>query len=334
MTSLTYKQAGVNINEGNRFVKDISQIVRRTFRPGVMTGLGGFGACFNLTKTRFKQPILVSSTDGVGTKLKIAILAGQHDTIGIDLVAMNANDVLAMGAEPLFFLDYIACGKLDRAILVDVVRGIVRGCKDAGCALIGGETAEMPGMYPDNEYDLAGFCVGAAERDELLTGSTIKQGQVLIGLESSGLHSNGFSLVRKIFSESELRGLAKQLLKPTRIYVKPVMAVRKKYPVHGIAHITGGAFYDKLPRILPRGCSFIVRKGSWPIPELFQAIQGRGDVEEREMFRTFNMGIGMVLVVEPGHAAAVQRLLTRQKVKSWVIGEVSGSRKKVEIIEA
>lgn len=330
--ALTYKQAGVDITEANRFVKEIGSIVRSTYRPEVLTDLGGFGGCFSLSKEKYKNPVLVSSTDGVGTKIKVAMLVDRHNTIGIDLVAMNVNDVLAMGAEPLFFLDYISTGKVSRVRLVSIIRGIVKGCKDAGCALIAGETAEMPGIYEDDEYDLAGFCVGIVEKEKLITGERIQLGDKLIGIESNGLHSNGFSLVRKIFSESEIKGLAHELLKPTKIYVRPVLSLRKKFDIHGIAHITGGAFYEKLTRILPKGKSVFIKKGSWPIPDIFQSIQGRGNIEEKEMFRTFNMGIGMILVVEDKEVEDIKAQLERFKLKSWVVGEVVQRRPKIEIV--
>ncbi len=330
---VTYKQSGVDITEANKFVKDITGLVRSTFRPEVLADLGGFGGCFALHKDKYKNPILVSSTDGVGTKLKVAILMNKHNTIGIDLVGMNVNDILAMGAEPLFFLDYIACGKVSRDKLVDIVHGIVKGCKESGCSLIAGETAEMPGIYKEDEYDLAGFCVGIVEKDKIVDGSKVRLGDKLVGIESNGLHSNGYSLVRKIFSESEIKGLSKELLRPTRIYVKPVLSLRKKVDIHGIAHITGGAFYEKLVRILPKGLSLFLKKGSWPIPDIFQSIQGRGNVEDKEMFRTFNMGIGMVLAIKDEDVTAVRNHLEHYKMRSWVIGEVVRRGPKIEIVE-
>ncbi|MFH2138631.1 MAG: phosphoribosylformylglycinamidine cyclo-ligase [Candidatus Omnitrophota bacterium] len=333
MTSgLTYKKAGVNISEANKFINNIGASVKTTFRPEVLTDLGGFGGCFRLRKNKYKDPVLVSSADGVGTKIKIAILANKHDTLGIDLVAMNVNDILSMGAEPLFFLDYISTGKLSSTKMTSIVRGIVKGCKISGCSLIGGETAEMPGIYRGDEYDLAGFCVGIIDRKDIITGSKIKIGDKLIGLESNGLHSNGFSLVRNIFSESEMKGLAKELLKPTRIYVKPVLSVKKKFDLHGIAHITGGAFYEKLTRIFPKGKSIIIKKGSWPVQDIFKSVQGRGNISDMEMYRTFNMGIGMVLVVNDRDVRGVQKHLEGLKVKSWVIGEVVKRSKKITFV--
>ncbi|MBI4846490.1 MAG: phosphoribosylformylglycinamidine cyclo-ligase, partial [Candidatus Omnitrophica bacterium] len=319
---LTYKKAGVNIEEANKFIKDIGALVRTTRRKEVLTDLGQFGGCFLLGKSDCKNPVLVSSTDGVGTKIKIAILSGKHDTLGIDLVAMNVNDILAMGAEPLFFLDYIATGSLNRKKLVSVVKGIVRGCKEAGCTLIGGETAEMPVLYKKDEYDLAGFCVGVVEKSKIITGARIKTGDILVGIESTGLHSNGYSLVHKVFSKKEIKEYSRELLRPTRIYVKPVLSLLKKFEIKGIAHITGGAFYEKLTRIFPKQYSALIKKGSWPVPKIFSLIQKKGNVSNKEMFRTFNMGIGMVVVVDRGIAEKVRGHLTQFNLKSWIIGEV------------
>ncbi len=329
---LTYKKAGVNISEANRFVKDIGKMVRSTYRAEVLSDLGGFGGCFNIKKESYKDPVLVSSADGVGTKIKVAMITDKHNTIGIDLVAMNVNDILAVGAEPLFFMDYISTGKLVKDRLVSIVKGIVKGCKEAGCALIGGETAEMPGIYVDDEYDLAGFCVGIIEKKDIITGRKIKLKDKLIGIESNGLHSNGFSLVRRIFSERQIKGLGKELLKPTRIYVRPVLHLKSKFDIHGIAHITGGAFYEKLAKIFPKGHSAIIRKGSWSIPEIFLSIQSRGKVEDKEMFRIFNMGIGMVLVVNEVDAEGIRAHLKRFKLKSWVIGEVVRRGPKIKLV--
>ena len=319
---LTYKQAGVDIDEANKFVKDVQTLVSKTNRPGVLNNIGGFGGCFELKQSNCKNPVLVSSTDGVGTKLKIAILAGKHDTVGIDLVAMNVNDILAMGAEPLFFLDYIATGKLNRKKMVDIVRGITKGCFESGCALIGGETAEMPVIYKKEEYDLAGFCVGIVDKKKIITGARIKSNDVLVGIASSGLHSNGFSMVNKIFSNNEIKKRAKELLTPTRIYVKEVLSVIKRFDVHGIAHITGGAFYEKLMKIFPKGSLVTINKESWPVPLIFKTIQKRAKIKEQEMFRTFNMGIGMVLVIKKDQAKKIQNHLSEFKLKSWVIGDV------------
>lgn len=320
--ALTYKKAGVDIEEANKFVCDIKGLVKKTKRPGVLNNIGGFGGCFDLGKLKYKNPVLVSSADGVGTKIKIAMLSGIHDTVGIDLVAMNVNDILAMGAEPLFFLDYIATGKLSRKKMTDLVKGISKGCCLSGCALIGGETAEMPAIYKKDEYDLAGFCVGIIEKNKIITGSSIKKGDVLLGLASSGLHSNGFSLVHKVFTKTQVKKKAKQLLTPTRIYVKEVLSVLKKFKVKGIAHITGGAFYDKLMKVFPKNVSVVVNKNSWSVPAIFKEIQKKGNVSNKQMFRTFNMGIGMVLVVNKKDAKKIQDHLKKFKLKSWVIGNV------------
>ncbi len=333
VSSLTYKKSGVNIDEANKFVKGISGMVRSTYDARVLGNLGGFGGCFLLGKNKYKNPVLVSSTDGVGTKLKIAMLADKHDTVGIDLVAMNVNDVLAMGAQPIFFLDYVAVGKVDRKKLTSIISGIVKGCKDSGCALIGGETAEMPVIYKKDEYDLAGFCVGIVEKEKVITGAGIRPKDVLIGIESSGLHSNGFSLVHRIFSEKELKLRAKELLTPTRIYVRPVLSLREKCDIKGIAHITGGAFYEKLMRIFPKDCSVLVKKGSWQVPEIFSLIQKRGNVKREEMFRTFNMGIGMVLVIRKNDIQKARKHLQDFRLRSWVIGEVSRGKSRLEFIE-
>ncbi len=322
---LTYKKAGVDIEEANKFVSDIQSLVKKTKRPGVLNNIGGFGGCFELAKGKYKHPVLVSSADGVGTKIKIAMIAGIHDTVGIDLVAMNVNDILAMGAEPLFFLDYIAAGKLSRKKMVDIVRGVSKGCTDAGCALIGGETAEMPAIYKKDEYDLAGFCVGVADKNKIITGSRIKSKDVLLGLASSGLHSNGYSMVHKVFTKAQIKRKAKELLEPTKIYVKEVLSVIRCFDVHGIAHITGGAFYEKLMKIFPKDLSVIIKKDSWVVPEIFKTMQKIASIKETEMYRTFNMGIGMVLVVSLDEAKKIQNHLRRFKLKSWIIGEVSKS---------
>ncbi len=319
---LTYKTAGVDIDAANRFVDGIKTMAKSTRRPGVMSRPGSFGALFAPDLKGYKNPVLVSSTDGVGTKLLVANWVGQHGTVGIDLVAMNVNDILCTGARPLFFLDYIACGKLDRKVLNDVVKGIVAGCRLAGCALIGGETAEMPGMYRPKDYDLAGFTVGIVERDKIIDGSTIKEGDVLIGLSSSGLHSNGYSLARKALSLREQKMYAGILLKATCIYVKPVLDLIARVNVEGMAHMTGGAWVEKLTKILPKGLCFCVDKNSWPKPRIFQLIRDKGQVSEHEMYHTFNMGIGFVLVVDPKKAALTLAVLRRHKVEPFVIGEV------------
>jgi phosphoribosylformylglycinamidine cyclo-ligase len=317
---LSYKDAGVDIDRANTFVERIKPLIKNTARREVMGAIGGFGGLFHLDVQKLRQPVLVSSTDGVGTKLKIAQLMDKHDTVGIDLVAMSVNDVVVQGAEPLFFLDYIATGKLDVDTTVKIVEGIVRGCQDAGCALIGGETAEMPGFYREGEYDLAGFCVGVVEADRLIDGSEIHVGDRIIGIASSGLHSNGFSLARRVlFDEGGLsptdqvagfgQTLGHELLTPTRIYVKPVLNLIKNFTIHGIVHITGGGFLDNIPRIVPAPCRAVIQRGSWPSAPIFELIARTGHVEEIEMLRVFNMGIGMILVVaEKDHREVLDRL--------------------------
>lgn len=327
---LTYKKSGVDINKANAFVKAITPLVKSTKTEGALGHIGGFGGFFELKLKKYKNPVLVSSTDGVGTKLKIAQQVNKHNSVGIDLVAMNVNDILCSGAEPLFFLDYIACGKLNKNTLVPVVRGVAEGCKLAGCALIGGETAEMPGMYEKDAYDLAGFCVGVAEKDKIIDGKNIKADDTIIGLASNGLHSNGFSLVRRVFSNKELKKYAGELLKPTRIYVKPVLSLLPA--IKGIAHITGGAFYDKVSRIIPENLNFIIYKDSWPIPKIFNLIQQKGHVPEKDMYHTFNMGIGMVLIVSAGNTKTVIRKLEQLNLKSWVIGKAIKGKGNIKLI--
>jgi len=338
MRGLTYKKAGVDIKKASLFKKSIKNLVRKSFSKEVLKDIGGFGSFFRFPKEKYKDPILVSSSDGVGTKLKIAVLANKHDTVGIDAVAMNVNDILCVAAEPLFFLDYIASGKLEPGVLVDVVKGINNGCIQAGCALIGGETAEMPGMYKPGDYDVAGFCVGVVERKNIIDGTKIEVGDTVIGLESNGVHSNGYSLVRKVFSQNELKRMSAELLKPTRIYVKPVLSLLRntQYAIHntikGIAHITGGAFYDKIARILPNNVNVRINKDSWAVPKIFRLIQNKGNIEDKEMYHTFNMGCGMVLIVEAKSAKTIISKLTEFKLKSWVIGEVVKGKKQVEIV--
>ena len=337
MRKLTYKKSGVDIAGASLFKGKIKSLVRSSFRGEVLKDIGGFGSFFRLEKGKFKDPVLVSSSDGVGTKLKIALLADKHDTVGIDAVAMNTNDILCTGAEPLFFLDYIAYSKVKENTLLDIVKGINRGCIESGCSLIGGETAQMPGMYKPGEYDIAGFCVGVVEKKNIVDGSRITAGDVVIGLESSGIHSNGYSLVRNVFSEKELKRMSGELLKPTRIYVKPVLSLlrAKSYElraIKGIAHITGGAFYDKIARILPDNVSVRINKDSWVIPRVFRLIQNKGNITDREMYHTFNMGIGMVLIVARAHAKAIVAGLTELKFKSRVIGEAVKGKKEVELV--
>lgn len=335
---LTYSDAGVNIDEGMRLVDLIKPSVRSTYRKEVIGGIGGFGALFSGRFKELKDPVLVSSTDGVGTKLMVAFMADRHDTVGIDLVAMSVNDILVNGAEPLFFLDYFATGKLDAKRAADVVKGIAKGCKEAGCSLIGGETAEMPGLYNPGEYDLAGFAVGVADRKKIIDGSKITAGDRIIGLASSGLHSNGYSLARKVLFEKLgmsvdsvpagfSAGVGSVLLTPTRIYVKPVLKLVSEFQILGMAHITGGGFTDNIPRVIPRGLKAVIKKGSWTVPAIFNLIQDGGGVEEDEMLRTFNCGVGFALVVRPKDEAAVLKRLKALKEKPFVIGEIAKSRR-------
>ena len=301
-SGLSYRDAGVDIDAGDALVDAIKPFARRTMRPEVLAGIGGFGALCEVP-AKYRQPVLVSGTDGVGTKLKLAFMLNGHDTVGIDLVAMSVNDVLVQGAEPLFFLDYFACGKLDNGVAARVVGGIARGCELAGCALIGGETAEMPGMYPEGEYDLAGFCVGVVEKSKIIDGRSIAPGDAILGLASSGAHSNGYSLIRKVMERSQPdAALARAIMEPTRIYVKPVLQLLAKMPVKGLAHITGGGITGNVPRILPAGTRAAIRAASWPRTPLFDWLQREGGIAQEEMHRVFNCGIGMVVVVAREHA--------------------------------
>ena len=326
---LSYRDAGVDIDEGDALVEAIKPFAKRTLRPEVLAGIGGFGALMEIPK-KYRQPVLVSGTDGVGTKLMLAFALGRHDTVGIDLVAMSVNDVLVQGAEPLFFLDYFACGKLQTAVATDVIKGIARGCEFAGCALIGGETAEMPGMYPEGEYDLAGFCVGVVEKDQIINGRSIAPGDAVLGLASSGLHSNGFSLVRKIIERArpDLRAdfhgrtLADTLMEPTRIYVKPVLALMQALQVKGLAHITGGGITGNVPRMLPEGTRAVIDAKSWPRPPLFDWLKKGGGVAEDEMHRVFNCGIGMTIVVAAEHATKASKILSDAGEVVWTIGRI------------
>lgn len=335
MKRITYKRSGVDISKANVFKSKIKKIVRKSFRSEVLTDIGGFGSFFELDKRGYRNPVLVSSSDGVGTKLKIAGLINKHDTVGIDAVAMNVNDILCTGAKPLFFLDYIAYSKVKENTLVDVVKGINQGCIESGCSLIGGETAQMPGMYREGEYDIAGFCVGIVEKDAIINGLEISSQDVVIGLESSGLHSNGYSLVRKALSSGELRRMGKELMSPTRIYVKPVLSLLRSWGnkpgITGIANITGGAFYDKISRILPVGLDVIIDKHSWVVPKIFRLIQNKGNIEDREMYHTLNMGIGMVIIARPKSASAIISKLMQSGIRSWIIGEVKPGNKLVQI---
>lgn len=326
---VTYQSSGVDIDAGNRLVEKIKPFVRRTLRPEVLGGIGGFGALFELP-TGYRQPVLVSGTDGAGTKLKLAFQAARHSTIGIDLVAMSVNDILVQGAEPLFFLDYYACGKLDVDIAAEVIQGIASGCEQAGCALIGGETAEMPGMYAMGEYDLAGFAVGVVEKDRIINGSTIEKDDVLLGIASSGPHANGFSLIRKIISQNEtvldsmVAGgkLIDVLLAPTRIYAKPIMSLIRALPVKGLAHITGGGLLENIPRVLPADTLARIDLASWVRPPLFTWLQQQGNVNEQEMLRVFNCGIGMVVILSAKHAQEALDILGAAGEAAWQIGTV------------
>ena len=332
MKKITYKSAGVDIDKANALVADYKRFAASTKIKGVIGNVGGFGALFRPDFRRFKDPILVSSTDGVGTKLKIAFLADKHDTVGIDLVAMSANDILCSGAEGMFFLDYISTGKIKSYVLRDIVKGIAEGCKEAGYALVGGETAEMPGLYNPNEYDLAGFGVGIIDRKGVIDGSSTKAGDVVLGLESTGPHSNGYSLIRKVFTERELKKHSKELLSPTRLYAKAILGLKKEVKIKGIANITGGAFYDKIPRIIPKGLAIEIYKSSWRVPEIFLRIQRSGNVDDREMYRTLNMGIGMVVVVSREYACGSKDILRKNGVRSYFIGEVVKGNREVRII--
>ncbi|GEA14013.1 phosphoribosylformylglycinamidine cyclo-ligase [Moorella sp. E308F] len=340
---LTYAAAGVDITAGNRAVELMQEHVRRTFRPGVLGDLGGFGGLFALEPGRYRQPVLVAGTDGVGTKLKIAFLMDRHDTIGIDAVAMCVNDILVHGAEPLFFLDYLAVGKMVPEKVAQIVAGVAEGCRRAGCALNGGETAEMPGFYPEDEYDLAGFAVGVVEREELLDGSRIRPGQVVLGLASSGLHSNGFSLARRVLLAEagytldrqlpELgRALGEELLEPTRIYVASLLPLIKEGLIKGLAHITGGGLVENPPRILPKDVNMRLDRRSWPVPPVFRLIQENGKVPEPEMYRTFNMGLGMLAVVAAGDVDRVKARLEAAGGEVFVVGEIIPGRGAVEFV--
>ena len=329
-SALSYKDAGVDIDAGDALVERIKPLARKTLREGVLAGIGGFGALFEVPK-RYKEPVLVSGTDGVGTKLKLAFEWNMHDTVGIDLVAMSVNDVLVQGAEPLFFLDYFACGKLDVDSAAAVVGGIARGCEESGCALIGGETAEMPGMYPAGEYDLAGFAVGVVEKSRILSGQTVQAGDVVLGLASSGVHSNGFSLVRKCLERAAAdlpatldgQPLRNALMAPTRLYVKSVLAALAQHPIKALAHITGGGLLENIPRVLPEGLAAHLRKGSWPQSELFAWLQRTAGIDDFEMNRTFNNGIGMVVVIAPDQAEACAATLRAAGETVHTLGQIA-----------
>ena len=337
-TSLTYRDAGVDIDAGNALVDRIKPLVAATRRPGVLSGIGGFGGLFELPGG-YRRPVLVSGTDGVGTKLKLALATGRHDGIGIDLVAMCVNDVVVQGAEPLFFLDYYATGRLDVARATDVVAGIAEGCRRAGAALIGGETAELPGMYQDEDYDLAGFCVGLVEYDRIIDGSRIAPGDALIGIGSSGPHSNGYSLIRRVIEHAGAdladplgeSTLGEALMAPTRIYVKPLLALIEAIDVRGLAHITGGGLPENLPRVLPEGCHAVVDTGSWTLPEVFAWLAAAGGIERDELFRTFNCGIGMCVVVPEEAAEAAVEILASHGETAWVAGHIAAGERGTDL---
>ncbi len=328
--TLSYADAGVSIDRGNALVERIKPYAERTRRAGVLGGLGGFGALFDLAQTHYRDPVLVSTTDGVGTKLKLAIATGRHDTIGIDLVAMCVNDILVQGAEPLFFLDYFATGRLDVEIASAVIAGIAHGCEQAGCALVGGETAEMPGLYGGDDYDLAGFCVGVVERGAIIDGSRVQPGDAIIGLAASGPHANGYSLIRRVLALTgatlsqafEGATLGEHLLAPTRIYVKPVLELLKQAPVHALAHITGGGLLENLPRVMPANTCADIDPKTWPRPPIFAWLQTEGRIAEQEMYRTFNCGIGMVLCVAEENINKIIGLLNAAGERAWRIGAI------------
>ena len=332
-TSLSYKDAGVDIDAGNALVDNIKAVVKQTKRPEVMGGLGGFGALCAIPG-KYREPILVSGTDGVGTKLRLAMDLKRHNTIGIDLVAMCVNDLIVQGAEPLFFLDYYATGKLDVETATQVVTGIAEGCKQSSCALVGGETAEMPGMYHGEDYDVAGFCVGVVEKAEIIDGLKVTQGDILIALASSGPHSNGYSLIRKVLEVSgtnpettQLAGrtIADHLLEPTRIYVKSILGLLEQIDVHAIAHITGGGFWENIPRVLPEGTQAIIDESSWQWPPIFDWLQQAGQIERHEMYRTFNCGVGMIIALPAQHAPQAIEYLNQQGETAWVLGSIQQS---------
>lgn len=344
MKKFSYKDSGVDIEKGDSFVQAIKSMVEATFRPEVMTKIGGFAGCVSLNLERYKKPILVSSTDGVGTKLKIAFLMDRHDTVGIDLVAMCVNDIVVSGARPLFLLDYFATSMLDQEKAIQVVSGIAKGCVEAECSLIGGETAEMPGFYAEGEYDLAGFAVGIVEDAQLIDGSSVTVGDRLVGIASSGLHSNGYSLVRKVILEHHRMDLGKRveeigevlgetLLRPTRIYVKTVLNLVRDFKIGGIAHITGGGITGNLPRVIPGGCKAIVHKGTWEVPPIFPFLKEKGNIPEDEMFKTFNNGIGMILIVKSRDAEEILERLHSMGEKASLIGEIGKAEKGLNPIE-
>ena len=328
-TSISYRDAGVDIEAGDALVEQIKPFAKRTIRPEVLGGIGGFGSLFAVPQ-KFKEPILVSGTDGVGTKLKLAFELNKHDTVGIDLVAMSVNDILVQGAEPLFFLDYFACGKLEVGVAAQVIKGIAEGCEQSGCALVGGETAEMPGMYPAGEYDLAGFAVGCADKAKLIDGTTIAAGDVVLGLASSGAHSNGYSLIRKLIEKSGIdfesdfhgRKFKDVVMEPTRIYVKSLLKLIEALPVKGMAHITGGGITENIPRVLPAGLTAEIKASGWQLPPLFQWLQAQGNIVPSELYKTFNCGIGMAVIVAKEHVAQAKQLLEASGETVFEIGHI------------
>jgi phosphoribosylformylglycinamidine cyclo-ligase len=337
MSKLTYADSGVNIDKANAFIEDIKKIAKKTHKAGVIGDIGGFGGLFSLNVSHYERPVLVSSTDGVGTKLKISVMMNKHDTIGIDLVAMSVNDIAVQGAKPLFFLDYISMGRLDRKVAAQILEGISEGCLQANCALIGGETAEMPGLYHENEYDLAGFAVGIVDNSKIIDGSEIHVGNKILGIASSGLHSNGYSLVRKIcFEELQLKidsyiselgcTLGEELLKPTKIYSEIIHGLIRDLPILGLAHITGGGINDNLMRIIPKACKVVMKKGSWDVPPIFPFLQQAGKIEDLEMLRTFNNGIGLIAVVPEASTQELLDRLSAMNEKAYVIGEITENK--------
>jgi phosphoribosylformylglycinamidine cyclo-ligase len=331
--SITYRDAGVDIEAGDALVDRIKPFAKRTMRPEVISSIGGFGSLFAMPK-KFKEPVLVSGTDGVGTKLKLAFQLNKHDTVGIDLVAMSVNDILVQGAEPLFFLDYFACGKLEVDVAADVIKGIAAGCEASGCALVGGETAEMPGMYPAGEYDLAGFAVGCVDKANIIDGSTITEGDVVLGLASSGAHSNGYSLIRKLIEqsgidmESDFEGqkFKDVVMAPTKLYVKSILALQEKLPIKGMAHITGGGITENIPRVLPAGLTAEIHAKSWELPPLFKWLQVQGNIADAEMYKTFNCGIGMAVILSKENAAVAQKTLEDNGEKVYHIGNIRAKK--------
>lgn len=326
MSSLTYKDSGVDITKGNKLIEKIKPIAKSTLRPGVLNGLGGFGAMFEIPLNKYKNPVLVSGTDGVGTKLMVAEMLNKHDTIGIDLVAMCVNDLIVQGAEPLFFLDYYATGSLNTEIATSVISGIGEGCIRSGCSLIGGETAEMPGMYKGEEYDLAGFCVGIVEKDNIIDGSKVSVGDQIIALGSSGPHSNGYSLIRKVLEKTTPSSeQLEAILEPTRIYVKSILSLNKSHPIHAISHITGGGLLENIPRVLPKNLAAKLDSNSWETPEIFNWIQDQGKIDTNEMYRVLNCGVGMIVIVPKESLDDSIKLLNSNGEDSWLIGEIVSS---------